>query len=81
MNGDLTRDIIKWGFTFFMVGVTIYWGTHVMNVFQSFQSKAALDWFDALVAFGVGGITTALLTLDTLIVQFWFRKSPRTLSK
>lgn len=75
METGMIRDIIKWGFTFTMVGVTVGWGVFSVNtIMTAMQLPIAAN--DVLAAAGVGTFMGALLAWDTLMVQFWFRKKP-----
>jgi len=75
MEKELVRDIIKWVFTFTMVGVTVGWGVFCVNtIFAAMQLPIAAG--DVLAAAGVSAAMGAFLTWDALIVQFWFRKKP-----
>ncbi|MBA7566418.1 hypothetical protein ES708_08109 [subsurface metagenome] len=75
METGMIRDIIKWVFTFTMVGVTVGWGVFCVNtIFAAMQEPIAAS--DVLATAGVSALMGALITWDALIVQFWFRKKP-----
>jgi hypothetical protein len=68
-------DIMKWIFSFVMMGLTVGWGVFSVNtVFCALQIP-----IEATDIFSVAGVSTfmgSLLTFDALIVQYWFRKKP-----
>ncbi|GAI68134.1 hypothetical protein ES703_71939 [subsurface metagenome] len=75
METGMIRDIIKWVFTFTMIGVTVGWGVFCVNtIFAAMQEPIAAS--DVLATAGVSALMGALITWDALIVQFWFRKKP-----
>jgi hypothetical protein len=68
-------DIMKWIFSFVMMGLTVGWGIFSVNVvFSAFQLP--IESVDVIAAAGVSGVMGSLLTFDALIVQYWFRKKP-----
>ena len=72
-------DGFKWLFTFALILVTLSWAFICLQVVSN--SLLSPTSVDVLAAGGVSGLMGALLTWDTLIVQFWFRKHPSTIEK
>jgi len=65
-------DLIKWAYSFVLLGVTIWWGVFCVNtVMTALQS---LTEADVLMTAGVSVLMGALISWDALIIQHWFRK-------
>jgi uncharacterized membrane protein len=66
------NDVAKWVYTFALLAITIYWGRFCVDtICQAMNQPTAVD---VLAAAGVSGLMGALITLDTLVAQHWFRK-------
>lgn len=69
MKGDLP----KWLFTFTLLLVIIGWAFVCLQVVSnSLQSPTPSD---ILATAGVSGVMGSLLTWETLMIQYWFRKA------
>ena len=75
MEKELIRDILKWVFTFVMIGVTVGWGVFCVNTITA-AMQLPIAAGDVLASAGVSAVMGAFLVWDALIVQFWFRKKP-----
>ena len=64
--------IVKWVYTFMLLGATIWWGYFCLNTITAAMTEPTQG--NVLAVAGVSGLMGALLTWNALIIQHWFRK-------
>ena len=70
---EVEMDTLKWAYSFVMLAVLIGWA--VFSVLIVRDAIAAPDAAGIMEVAGVSAVTGALITLNTLIAQHWFRKA------
>ena len=65
-------DILKWVYTFVLLGVTIGWAVFVVEVVRDAMAEPTAS--GVLEASGTGVLLGALIGWNAVIIQFWFRK-------
>jgi len=75
MTTEKWDTILKWLFTFFMVGVFLGWCSFALWVTEVWlvTNPSAQSVIEAA---GLGAVTGALIVWVGLIIQYWFRKKP-----